>query len=98
MLLLLMILVIIMIIIVLLMCRTRRVWKPNAQNASLFSDILDRKVRFKVTPSALRTIDKAGGLDNYLLYSKDTHVDSERGARLKMELLNTLRVRYHRPS
>lgn len=74
------------------MCRTRRVWKPNAQNASLYSDILDRKVRFKVTPSALRTIDKAGGLDNYLLYSKDTDLDSERGSRVKMELLNALRL------
>ena len=73
-------------------CITRRVWKPNAQNASLYSDILDRKVRFKVTPSALRTIDKAGGLDNYLLYSKDTDLDSERGSRVKMELLNALRL------
>lgn len=76
------------------MCRTRRVWKPNAHNASLYSEILDRKVRFKVTPSALRNIDKAGGLDNYLLYSKDSDVDSERGARLKMELLNALRLQY----
>lgn len=68
-------------------------WKPNAQNASLYSEILDRKVQFKVTPSALRNIDKAGGLDNYLLYSNEKHVDSERGARLKMELVNALRVR-----
>jgi len=35
-------------------CRTRRVWKPNAQNASLYSEILDKKIRFKVTPAALR--------------------------------------------
>lgn len=68
-------------------------WKPNAQNASLYSEILDRKVQFKVTPSALRNIDKAGGLDNYLLYSNEKHVDSGRGARLKMELVNALRVR-----
>lgn len=47
-----------------------------------------------MTPSALRNIDKAGGLDNYLLYSKDRDVDSERGARVKMELLNTLRLQY----
>ncbi|KAI8109986.1 hypothetical protein M9434_001262 [Picochlorum sp. BPE23] len=71
--------------------RTRRVWKPNAQNASLYSEILDRKVRFKVTPSALRSIDKAGGLDNYILYTKEKDLDSEKGLQLKMELLRKLR-------
>ena len=47
--------------------RTRRTWKPNAQTATLYSEVLDRKIRFRVTPAALRNIDKAGGLDAYLL-------------------------------
>ena len=51
--------------------RTRRTWKPNAQTATLYSELLDRKVRLKVTSAALRSIDKAGGLDAYVLHSKD---------------------------
>lgn len=51
--------------------RTRRTWKPNAQTASLYSELLDRRVRLKVTPAALRSIDKAGGLDAYVLHSRD---------------------------
>ena len=35
--------------------------------SSLFSEILGCKIRFRTTPGALRTIDKYGGLDNYLL-------------------------------
>lgn len=65
--------------------RTRRVWKPNAQNATLYSSILDRKIRFKVTPSALRNIDKAGGLDNYLLHSKEAF-QSEQGRKIREEI------------
>ena len=51
--------------------RTRRTWKPNAQSATLYSELLDKTVRIKVTPAALRSIDKAGGLDAYVLHSKD---------------------------
>lgn len=47
--------------------KTRRTFKPNIQKVSLFSDVLDRKLRLNVTTKALRCIDKAGGLDNYLL-------------------------------
>lgn len=39
-----------------LLFRTRRVWKPNAHNASLYSEILDKKIRLKVTTSALRYV------------------------------------------
>ncbi len=35
----------------------------------------------------LRTIDKYGGLDNYLIKSSDAKLDSELGSRLKMQLL-----------
>ena len=47
--------------------RTRRIWKPNVNSQSLFSELLGCKLQFKTTTSALRTIDKYGGLDNYLL-------------------------------
>lgn len=47
--------------------RTKRVWLPNVQTKRLYSDALEQPVQMKVTTYVLRCIDKAGGLDNYLL-------------------------------
>jgi large subunit ribosomal protein L28 len=46
--------------------KTRRKWLPNAKRKRLFSDILNKMVSVVVTSHALRCIDKAGGLDNYI--------------------------------
>nr|GEW63146.1 hypothetical protein [Tanacetum cinerariifolium] len=46
-----------------LVIMTRRNWKPNVQEQRLFSYILDRLIRVKVTTHAIRCIDKAGGID-----------------------------------
>ena len=47
--------------------RTRRRFLPNLQRASLLSDALGEAVRMRVTASAIRTIEKKGGLDAFLL-------------------------------
>jgi large subunit ribosomal protein L28 len=39
------------------------------QYKKLYSEVLDEMIKFHVTASALRSIDKYGGLDNYLLKS-----------------------------
>ncbi|KAG0480263.1 hypothetical protein HPP92_010845 [Vanilla planifolia] len=52
--------------------KSRRSWKPNVQNKRLFSYIHDRHIRVKVTTHALRCIDKAGGIDEYLLNTPTT--------------------------
>ncbi|KAK0538610.1 hypothetical protein OC842_001242 [Tilletia horrida] len=52
--------------------KTRRTWLPNVQQQRVFSELLDRDVRIKLTTSALRSIKKAGGLDRYLASTKDT--------------------------
>jgi large subunit ribosomal protein L28 len=49
------------------MKKTRRKFRPNVFFKKLYSETLDAMVRFHVTTSALRSIDKAGGLDNYIL-------------------------------
>ena len=51
--------------------RTRRRWLPNAQWKRLYSETLDAMLRFRITTHALRTIDKHGGIDNYLLRTPD---------------------------
>lgn len=47
--------------------KTRRRWYPNVQRKRLWSVSLNRFVRTRVTTRVLRTIDKVGGLDEYLL-------------------------------
>lgn len=47
--------------------RTRRKFNPNLQNASLYSELLDRSFAVKVSVAGLRTLDHKGGLDAYLL-------------------------------
>jgi len=58
--------------------KSRRSWKPNVQKR-LFSYIHDRHIRVKVTTHALRCIDKAGGIDEYLLKTPYNKMDTEMG-------------------
>ncbi|KAI8321929.1 hypothetical protein GQ54DRAFT_242864, partial [Martensiomyces pterosporus] len=67
--------------------KTRRIWMPNIQKVSLYSAVLDRKFTVRVTTRVLRTIDKKGGLDNYLLLTKDKNIASNIGMEIKQMLL-----------
>ncbi len=49
--------------------KSRRVWRPNVHNKKLWSNYLGRFVQVKVVTRVLRTIDKVGGLDEYLVGS-----------------------------
>ena len=66
--------------------RTRRRFLPNLCNVKLVSEKLDLSVRFKISAYALRSIEHAGGLDNFLLKSKD-HNLSPKARRLKKRIL-----------
>ncbi|KAI9148497.1 hypothetical protein H9P43_010191 [Blastocladiella emersonii ATCC 22665] len=63
--------------------KTRRTWEPNVHERSLFSRVLDQHFRIKVSSTALRTIDKKGGLDAYLLTTPTEKLDSALGTKLK---------------
>ncbi len=52
----------------------------------LYSELLNETFHINVTTAALRTIDKMGGLDNYILYTKDHKLDSLFGLQLKARL------------
>lgn len=68
------------------MFRSRRNWKPNVQEKRLFSYIHDRHIRVKVTTHALRCIDKAGGIDEYLLKTPYNKMDTEMGIAWKAKI------------
>lgn len=67
----------------------KRKFKPNVFLKKVYSETLDEMIRFHLTTSALRSIDKAGGLDNYLLKSK--HVQEGEGMIAKERILKKLR-------
>lgn len=56
------------------------------QEKRLFSYILDRHIRVKVTTHALRCIDKAGGIDEYLLKTPYHKMDTEMGLYWKSKI------------
>jgi large subunit ribosomal protein L28 len=70
--------------------KSRRSWKPNVHTVSLYSEALNKKFQLKVTGHALRTIDKAGGLDQYLLHYPKASEESTVAQRLKDQITATL--------
>ena len=62
--------------------KTKRGFRPNLQVISLASDALGQTYKLKISMSALRTVDRSGGLDAFLLKAKDD-VLSPRALRLK---------------
>ena len=54
--------------------RTRRRFVPNLQNSSMASDALGKAVSVRVSTGAIRTVEKSGGIDAYLLSTKDENL------------------------
>jgi len=65
--------------------KTKRVYRPNLQTVSLASEALGHDVRLKISMNALRSVDRSGGLDAFLLKCKDT-VLSDRALKLKRQI------------
>jgi large subunit ribosomal protein L28 len=51
--------------------KTRRRFLPNLQESSMLSDVLGQMVQIRLTTSAIRTVEKRGGLDAFLLSTAD---------------------------
>ncbi|MDR1334453.1 MAG: 50S ribosomal protein L28 [Holosporaceae bacterium] len=47
--------------------KTKRRFMPNLQNVSFLSDTLESRVRVRLSTHAIRSIEKNGGIDKYLL-------------------------------
>lgn len=55
--------------------KSRRRFMPNVQETSVLSEALGRTVRLKLSASALRTLEKKGGLDPFLMATPSTRLD-----------------------
>jgi large subunit ribosomal protein L28 len=47
--------------------RTKRTFAPNLQSVTFYSDALRHNVGLRVTTRAIRTVQKHGGLDRFLV-------------------------------
>jgi len=69
--------------------KTRRRFLPNLQPASVLSDALGRTFRLRLSAYALRTIEHKGGLDSFLLNTRDARLAPE-ARRLKRRVRKAL--------
>ncbi len=51
--------------------KTKRKFIPNLQKASLYSEEIGKMLKFKVAVSSLRTVEKKGGIDDFLLNANE---------------------------
>ena len=68
--------------------KTKRKFKPNLFKLNLVSDKLKKSFKLKITCNVLRTIEKKGGLDNYLLSAKSKLL-STKALDIRKKLLKT---------
>ena len=67
--------------------RTKRRFFPNLQKISFISEKLGKSVQLKVATSAIRTVEKKGGLDEYLLKTSNAKLPMQ-ALKLKKQILS----------
>ncbi|KAJ8600284.1 hypothetical protein CTAYLR_000669 [Chrysophaeum taylorii] len=67
--------------------KTRRKWRPNVQLKRLWSRTLGCWLRFNMTTHALKCIERKGGIDEYLLDTKESKINSIAGMNAKKMIL-----------
>lgn len=65
--------------------KTKRVFRPNLQTVSLASEALGQNLRLRISMNALRSVDRSGGIDAFLLKARDTAL-SDRALRFKRQI------------
>ena len=67
--------------------RSKRRFLPNLHNVSFTSDKLRKSIQLKVAASTIRTVEKKGGLDEYLLKTSNAKLPIE-ALKLKKQILS----------
>jgi large subunit ribosomal protein L28 len=69
--------------------KTKRTFLPNLHNVTLISDAMGQSYRLRVSTHGLRSVEHNGGLDNWLVKTKDDAL-SLRARRLKRDVVKKL--------
>ena len=57
--------------------KTKRSFYPNLHNVSFFSEVLGKKIKLKVSSRGIKTVEKNGGIDNYIIKAKTSDLTEE---------------------
>ncbi|HWP27423.1 MAG TPA: 50S ribosomal protein L28 [Xanthobacteraceae bacterium] len=66
--------------------KTKRRFLPNLINVTMMSDALGRAVKLRVSANALKTVDRRGGLDAFLIKATEGQL-SPRLREIRREIL-----------
>ncbi len=69
--------------------KTRRRFLPNLQGASLMSDALGTTIKLRLATTSIRTIEKRGGVDAYLLSTPNAKL-GQKARQLKRRIQKAL--------
>ena len=69
--------------------RTKRRFLPNLQNITFLSESLGKKIHQKVATSTIRTVEKKGGLDEFLINTSNTKLPPD-AVKLKKLILSKI--------
>ena len=73
--------------------KTKRIFRPNLVRVTLHSEALNQNFPMRITASALRSVDKLGGLDAFLAKAKDETLSSK-ALKIKREVGRALAACY----
>lgn len=72
---------------------TRRSWKPNVQTKTYASEILGQEFKLPIVTREIRTVEKRGGFDRYILSRDKTFVRSDVAQLLERAMRTTLQAK-----
>jgi large subunit ribosomal protein L28 len=71
--------------------KTKRRFLANLVNVTMMSDALGRSVKLRISTNALKTVDRRGGLDAFLMKAKEDEL-SQRAREIRREVQKKLKA------
>ena len=66
--------------------RTKRRFLPNLQSIKLYSGILQKYINLNITIRTMKTVEKNGGLDSYLIKTSNRNL-ADKAIKIKKQIL-----------
>ena len=66
--------------------RTKRRFLPNLQSVKLYSGILQKYINLNITIRTMKTVEKNGGLDSYLINTNNRNL-ADKAIKIKKQIL-----------